>query len=275
MLLSLLLFVVITIWTPVINSTSNDLTVTFLDVGQGDSILVETPSGRQILIDGGRDNTVLKELSKAMSFWDRSIAVVIATHPDADHIAGLVEVLKRFKVDTYISPGVLHDTPATKALFRELERENATEILARRGQVYDFGDGVNISILFPDRDVEEFESNAASIILKVTYGENSFLLTGDSPKHIEKYLISLNPDELKANVLKAGHHGSKTSSDALFVGFTGPQYAVFSRGCDNSYGHPSEEVVRTFKDFGVETIDTCLKGSVVFKSDGKMVTIDR
>ncbi|PCI29539.1 hypothetical protein COB52_02420 [Candidatus Kaiserbacteria bacterium] len=133
MLLSLLLFVVITIWTPVINSTSNDLTVTFLDVGQGDSILVETPSGRQILIDGGRDNTVLKELSKAMSFWDRSIAVVIATHPDADHIAGLVEVLKRFKVDTYISPGVLHDTPATKALFRELERENATEILARRG----------------------------------------------------------------------------------------------------------------------------------------------
>ncbi|MBL4644520.1 MAG: MBL fold metallo-hydrolase [Candidatus Pacebacteria bacterium] len=127
--LALLFFLVLLfgtwlIWLPTLNGKdATTLTVTFLDVGQGDAIFIETPSGRQILIDGGRDNSVLRELGKVMSFLDRSIDIVVATHPDADHITGLIEVFKRYEISTFLRPGVKHDTPATQSLFSTLGSE--------------------------------------------------------------------------------------------------------------------------------------------------------
>jgi competence protein ComEC len=248
-----------------------EMRVSFLDVGQGDSIFIEAPSGRQVLIDGGPDRSVLRELGKIMPWWDRSIDVVIATHPDADHVVGLVDVLQRYTVDFIFDPGVKGDTPQAESMLASVARENAEHILARRGHVIDLGEGARLEILFPDRDVSDLETNTASIVARLVYGETSFVLTGDSPESIEKYLVGLDGDKLAADVLKAGHHGSRTSSSLSFVGFVGPHYGIFSRGCDNSYGHPHQEVRDVFARLGVEALDTCEEGTITFVSNGSMV----
>ncbi|MBI2612236.1 MBL fold metallo-hydrolase [Candidatus Kaiserbacteria bacterium] len=247
------------------------LTVSFLDVGQGDAIFIDAPSGRQVLIDGGPDRSVLRELGKLMPWYDRSIDVVIATHPDADHISGLVDVLQRYRVQYIFHPGVEKSTGPAESMLVSVAKEGANEVYARRGQIIELGDGAYIEILFPDRDVSDVETNTASIIAHVVYGATSFILTGDAPQSIEKYLVQLDGSELHSNILKAGHHGSKTSSSELFVGFVNPEYAVFSHGCDNSYGHPHKEVVDLFARFEIPTLDTCTEGTVTFVSDGQKV----
>jgi len=260
------------IWSAIFDKTSSGvLTVSFLNVGQGDSIFLESPTGKQVLIDGGPDRSVLRELGKVMPWYDRTIDVVIATHPDADHVTGLVDVLQRYDVDYIFQPGVKHDTPQAESVLLSVANEGAQEVLARRGQVIDLGGGVHLDILFPDRDVSDLETNDASIVARLVYGGTSFLLTGDSPEKMEKYLVYLDGKTLKSTVLKAGHHGSKTSSSPLFVGYVAPEYAVISRGCDNSYGHPHQEVLDVFKRFEVQIKDTCLDGRVTFVSDGVSV----
>jgi len=272
---SLLVVTSVVLWSAILSTErSATLTVSFLDVGQGDAIFIETPSRRQILIDGGKNNSVLKELSNVMPFWDRTIDMVIATHPDADHTGGLAEVVSRYTVDTFVHSGVNSETSISEGLFAVLAKEDVQEVIARRGQVFDFSDGAYITVLFPDRDVAELESNTASIILKVTFGEHSFLLTGDSPQSIEKYIVSLDGEQLSADVLKAGHHGSKTSSNPLFVGFVNPQYAVLSYGCDNSYGHPNQEVLDTLNNFEIEILETCKDGSITFTTYGNVLQVD-
>ena len=197
----------------------------------------------------------------------------MATHPDADHINGLIEVFNRYDVKTFVYPGTRSDTEESQALHRAVASEQPNSILAQRGQVYDFGDNVRIDILFPDRDVADLEPNVGSIIAKVVFGEHSFLLTGDSPKMIEEYLLSLSTEEVQSTVLKAGHHGSKTSSSPVFVGFVDPEYAVMSRGCGNSYGHPHQEVLDTYASFGVSVRDTCIDGRITFISDGQTMQV--
>ncbi len=273
-IISLLVVTSVVLWSAVLSTErSATLTVSFLDVGQGDAIFIETPSKRQILIDGGKDNSVLQELSKVMPFWDRTIDMVIATHPDSDHTGGLAEVISRYAVDTFVHSGVNSGTSISEGLFTVLAKEGVQKVLARRGQVFDFGDGAYITVLFPDRDVTELEANTASVILKVTFGGSSFLLMGDSPQGIEKYVVSLDGEQLSADVLKAGHHGSKTSSNPLLVGFVNPKYAVLSYGCDNSYGHPNQEVLDTLNNFEIEILEKCKEGRITFMTDGSILKI--
>ncbi len=263
----------VVVWHAVLaKRNAGTLAISFLDVGQGDSIFIQSPSGVQVLIDGGPDRSVLRELGQIMPWWDRTIDVVIATHPDADHVSGLVDVLERYRVSYMLEPGVQHDTPQAESMLESVANEDAVYMHARRGQVIDLGDGVRLEILFPDRDVGGLETNTASIVAKLVYGDTSFLLTGDSPDSIERYLVQRDGAALKSNVLKAGHHGSKTSSSLLFVGFISPEYAVFSRGCDNTYGHPHEEVRTIFERLKIKTLDTCLDGRVTFVSDGESVS---
>lgn len=266
-----LFFLNIFIWQAAAGEARENLTVSFLNVGQGDSIFIESPTGRQVLIDGGPNREVLRKLARVIPWYDRSLDVVIATHPDADHISGLIDVLRRYRVSLILEPGVKGDTPQAESMLQSVANEDAQLLFARRGQVIDIGGGARIEILFPDRDVENLETNMASIVARLVYGETAFLLTGDSPKEVESYLVRLDGDELAADVLKAGHHGSRTSSSELFVGFVGAQFGVFSRGCGNTYGHPHDEVVQTFKKFGVQILDTCTNGTVTFVSDGKTV----
>lgn len=249
------------------------LAVSFLDVGQGDAIFVESPSGVQVLIDGGVDRSVLRGLGTHMSFFDRNIDAVVATHPDADHIGGLVDVLERYEVGVFIESGVENDTGPTRALEAAVQNAAPPRVIARRGMRLILGGGAYADILYPDRDVSKMETNAGSIVMRVVYGEHEFLLTGDAPKAIEGILVSHYGESLKSDVLKAGHHGSKTSSGEIFVKTVDPQYAVFSRGCDNRYGHPAPEVVATFQKFNIPTLDTCEEGAITFHSNGHTLSI--
>lgn len=270
-----LFFVTVVIWWTVATASGGELRVTFLNVGQGDSIFIQSPSGVQMLIDGGKNREVIRALSREMPLFDRSIDIVIGTHPDADHIGGLPDVLKRYSVSLIVESSVedaegVDAAAFAKAAATEIE-DGAQSMTAKRGQVIDLGNGAYFEILFPDRSVPAIETNTGSIIGRLVYGETSFMLTGDAPDSIEKYLVQLDGNNLKSDVLKAGHHGSRTSSSLMFVGFVSPEYAIFSRGCDNSYGHPHEEPVAVFARLGVKTLDTCEDGSITFVSDGKNV----
>ncbi|OGG63249.1 hypothetical protein A3C21_03835 [Candidatus Kaiserbacteria bacterium RIFCSPHIGHO2_02_FULL_59_21] len=264
------------IWYAVISEDrGGKLTVSFLNVGQGDAIFIDAPSGRQALIDGGRGRVVLRELARASPWWDRSIDVVVATHPDLDHIGGLPDVLARYRVGLVMRSSVLDEGSADSAAFDAAAdaeaKQGAALLVAKRGQIIDLGGGASMEVLYPDRDVSGVETNAGSIVARLVYGETAFMLTGDAPQAIEEYLALLDGKELHSNVLKAGHHGSKTSSSELFIGFVSPEYAVFSRGCDNSYGHPHAEVVALFKRFEIPALDTCKDGAITFVSDGTTV----
>lgn len=247
------------------------LCVVFLDVGQGDAIFIQSPSGVQMLIDTGRDESVLRGLSDVMSFSDRDIDYVLVTHPDADHIGGLVEILERYKVGEVIRTENESDTGLWTASESQIEKEGSKVTMARRGQSFSLDDGVRLQILFPDTDPTEFESNTASIVARLIYGDTAFMLTGDSPKSIEEYLVLVEGEHLKSNVLKAGHHGSRTSTSELFLAEVDPDFAVISAGRDNSYGHPHVEVTDALFNYGVETSSTADSGHVVFWSDGKTV----
>lgn len=246
------------------------LIVAFLDVGQGDAIFIESPSGKQMLIDGGPDKRVVRELSRVMPFFDRSIDVVLNTHPDKDHIGGLPEVLRRYEVAQVLDPGVESDS-GTYGYYRQLiEKKNIEYTEARRGQRINFGDGVYAEILFPDRDMDGVTNdNNASVIVQVVYASTSVMLTGDAPAAVERYLVSLGPAGLDSDILKAGHHGSRTSSAPEFVRAVSPQWAIISAGKNNSYNHPHQEVMDTFASSSISVLGTYDFGTIIFESDGK------
>lgn len=247
------------------------LTVAFLDVGQGDAIYIETPDGVQVLIDGGPDASVLRELSKVMSFWDRSINVIVATHADKDHIGGLVDVLTRYEVGQIIRTENDSDTAVSSAfVFMSAEEKSALH-LARAGDSIALGASTTLQIFSPGSDPTEWESNTSSIVAQLKYGEIEFMLTGDAPVGIEDYLADTYGTALESEVLKLGHHGSKTSTAENFLEVVSPQYAVVSASVDNRYGHPHAEVIDRVESKGVEVLRTAELGTIVFKSDGERV----
>lgn len=250
------------------------LCVTFLDVGQGDAIFIESPTGVQALVDGGRDSSVLRGLGEEMGFFDKTIEYVFATHPDADHIGGLIDVLERYKVGAIILTDNVNDTPVADMFDEYVAIEGALLGRALRGNVYELGGGAEIEILFPDRDVRDIESNTSSIIMQVRYGETEFLLTGDSPKSIEEYVLALDGEALESDVLKIGHHGSRTSTSEEFLSAVDPRFGVVSAGKDNSYGHPHKEVTELLESQGVDTKNTADLGSIRFISDGVTLEVD-
>ncbi len=260
------------VWSIVLSENGSDvLTVAFLDVGQGDSIFIEAPSGSQMLIDGGRGRAVLRGLGKVMHFYDRSIDVILATHPDMDHIGGLPEVFKRYKIDNFIESGVHDDGADNLSLHRAVEKEGLKPIYARTGMRVELDKDVTVYIIFPDRDVSYVDANTGSIVVKLVYKDSSFLFTGDSPVSIEKYLTALYGEQLKSDVLKLGHHGSRTSSSEIFLSAVNPKYTIISAGCHNSYGHPHKEVLERIEHLKIEKVSTCKLGTIIFKSDGKDV----
>lgn len=208
-----------------------------------------------------------------MSFGDKSIDVVIATHPDADHIGGLPEVFDRYEVGLFLEGGAESDNLLDDELRVRVEKEKSGRLVARRGQVIDFGDGVRLEILFPNQDVSRWETNDASIVARLVYGESTFLFTGDSPLRVENILLKLDPKSLDSDVLKAGHHGSRTSTAAAFAAAVSPEYAVISAGRDNTYGHPHKEVLDILRQASATTLSTIDRGTIEFKTDGKSLKI--
>ncbi len=256
------------------------LRVSFLDVGQGDAIYIRAPSGREALIDGGpADGGILRRLGEVVPWYDRTIDVVMPTHPDADHIAGLISVLSRYEVSYIVHSSVAGDTDTARRLVSAMRAEGAQDIVAMRGQVIDLGSShasgqgahAYLEVLSPDRVVTGVATNDGCVATRLVYGETAFLFDCDAPQSVEKYLVSLDGKALKADVLKAGHHGSRTSSAPLFIGMVDPQTAVYSRSCDNTYGFPHRETIETMARFGIPVLDTCEEGTISFRSDGKRV----
>ncbi len=249
------------------------MTVAFLNIGQGDAIFIDTPNGNQVLIDGGVGRSVLRELSKVMPFYDRSIDVVIASHADQDHVGGLPDVFEKYKVDLFLETGVKGESSSYQEIQKILTEDiNINRVLVRSQMVLDLGGGVYLHFIFPDSDPSNMETNESSIIAKLVYGESEFLLTGDAPMSTERYLLSKKYN-IDADVLKVGHHGSKTSTSDGFVKAVSPQYAVISSGKDNRYGHPHKEVTDILSNNQVQILRTDQNGRIVFESDGKIINL--
>jgi len=263
------------VYVPAVQSQStHKLSVSFLDVGQGDSIFIQGPTGIQVLVDGGPDRSVVRELPKLMGPLDRSINLIIETHPDKDHISGLADVLEQYRVDAFMSPGAKNDTNVFGRLMNDVENEpSIVTYIARAGMRIDLGDGAYADVLYPDKDVSNIKvTNDASIVLHVVYGDTSFMLTGDLPSTIEDRLVhTLAQTELKSTVLKAGHHGSKYSTDALWLRTVAPEVVVISAGKGNTYGHPSPDALARIQTQGSEIVSTIDSGTIMYVSDGVAV----
>ena len=211
-IMALLIIAGIVWYAVVLEDRNGTLAVSFLDVGQGDAIFIDAPSGRQVLIDGGPGSIVVRELSAVMPWYDRTIDMVIPTHPDLDHIGGLIDVLARYRVAGALESSVKGDTSEWEEFQRALTAEGAPRTLAMRGQIVDLGKGAYLEVLFPDRSVPDVETNAGCIVARLVYGDTSFMFSCDAPQQIENYLVRLDAEDLRSNVLKAGHHGSRTST---------------------------------------------------------------
>jgi len=250
-----------------------NLLVTFFDVGQGDAILVETPSGQEILIDGGPGNLILPKLGQTLPFWDRSIDLLILTHPHTDHIAGALEVLKRYKVDSVIESGVNHSIPEYEEWKKVLQEKKTKVVSARAGQKVIFSANGTIEILSP---LEDFSGKSPKnvhdgmIVSRLRYASTSVLLMGDAEKPIEYQLVR-SQNSLRSDILKIGHHGSKTSTTEEFLREVSPKFAVIQVGRKNRYGHPAQEVLDRLAAVGAKVLRNDLEGGIYFKSDGKTI----
>lgn len=275
-ILGTLLAAAVLIWYAIASEDrAGKLTFAMLDIGQGDALFIESPSGNQILFDGGPNRSVLRELGKMMPFYDRSLDMLVVTNPDKDHFSGFIDVLGSYKVSKILEPGTVGASGEYALFEEEAKEEGAEHLLARRGQVLAIGGGAFIEILFPDRDISGVGTNDGSIIAKLVYGRTSFLLTGDTTEAVEEYLAHLDGTHLDVDVLKVGHHGSRTSTSVALLGFASPAYALISAGKDNSYGHPHQEVLDRLGDFEVETLGTYEHGTIIMVSDGESVRIKK
>ncbi len=252
------------------------LKVSFLDIGQGDSILIQGPTGIKMLVDGGPDRSVLRELSHQLAPWDRHFDVLVETHPDKDHISGLGDVFERYSVSNFLEPGIPDTTAVSKHVFDDAMHEPGLHhIIAHRGMRIHLGGGAFADVLFPDRDEStQKATNDGSIVLHIVYGSTSFMLTGDLPSPYEDYLVGLdgNDGELPSTVLKAGHHGSKYSSDSLWLSAVHPSIVVISAGKGNTYGHPNPDALARIRAEGATIFSTIDSGTITFVSDGTNVT---
>ena len=246
-ILGVLFAIAVFVWIFVFGETKKDdvLEIDFFDVGQGDAIFIETGNGKQVLIDGGPSNVILEKLGKEMSFYDRYIDLVILTHPEYDHIGGLIEVIKRYDVGAVITNGVVRDTNQYKEWVRVIEERNIPIYIAQFGGKIDFGNNIKMDILYPFENLagqEVSNTNNSSIVSKLIYNDFELLLTGDIEKSVERKLVNSNID-LKSDVLKVAHHGSKSSSAEEFLAAVNSVLNIIQAGKDNKYGHPHQEVL--------------------------------
>jgi competence protein ComEC len=269
-----LLIVAILVWSVTLTMPDDKLHVNFLDVGQGDAILIQTPNGQDILIDGGPDPQKINlELSKKLSFWDRTIDLVVCTQPQADHVTGLVEVLLRYKVKQVLEPGVPYDSAIYQEWLRLIEDEGIKYNIARAGQEIDLGSGIKMEVLNPPEDLFEGTSDDVDnngVVLRLSWDKLSFLFTADIREEVEFELIGQRAT-LKSTVLKVAHHGSKTSTSQQFLAAVAPEVAVISVGAENTFGHPSPEVLERLIDrLGEDNVyRTDEDGTIEFITDGE------
>jgi competence protein ComEC len=248
-------------------SSQRVLRVTVLDVGQGDAILIQTPDGKDILVDGGPGRAVLRGLGDELAWHDRSIELMVLTHPQADHIIGLLGVLARYEVNRILTGPGTQPSAASNAWLAAVHAEGVDIETAHQGMSYDLGSGVRLEILGPDASAAaDPQINNTGVVAHLVWRDVSFLLTADIEASAERSLLN-DGIELQSTVLKVGHHGSKTSSTDAFLAAVHPAVSVVSSGKDNQFGHPAAEVVERLAPYG-PVYNTADAGSIRFETDG-------
>jgi len=251
----------------------NYLRVTFIDVGEGDSCLIQTPGGKNILIDGGRGYKGKEVLPFLKKKGIRRINILVATHPDMDHIGGFLAVLdSNIQIDNILDSGHQHTSYAYQDfLFKVAERKDIKYYQPRAGQILDWGEGLKVQVLSPAHLFRN--ANDSSIVIKLTYGLTSFLFTGDAGYSAEDEMIANFGRGLKSTILKAGHHGAKTSTSSSFLNYVRPKLTIISVG-PNSYGHPFPEVLNRLQGIGTRIYRTDKRGHITITTDGKKCWIE-
>jgi competence protein ComEC len=242
--------------------------VDVFDIGQGDSILITTPSGKRILVDGGRDLLPITELSNRLPFLDRRIDLLVLSHPDLDHVASFPEIVRRYEVKAALITGVAAETKAYNEFLDLLAEKKISKMIADPTKDIDFGDGVVLDIVWPPPllvGVHTDATNETSIVMRLLvatdHGSSSMLFTGDMGEPEEKQVLNSGAD-IRADILKVGHHGSKGSSSTGFLLAVHPKLAVISVGRKNSYGHPHPSILKRFEVLGIPVRATAWEGTV-------------
>lgn len=254
------------VWSIGYSRSISELRVTFLDVGQGDAILIQAPGNIDVLIDGGPDNRIVEKLGERLPYFDRTIELVILTHPDSDHVNGLPEVARRYRIDRVVITGVKNELPTYTEFLSLIEKQQTVIQYAKPGLKFQIRQGV-LTILGPlgnHAGEKPEEANALSVVSRLEVGEHSAVFTGDADQAEESELINQGGN-LRSDILKVGHHGSKTSSSEQWLKVVSPDLAILSYGADNRYGHPSQETVERLKGIGAEIFSTAELGNVCFE----------
>ncbi|USN53249.1 MAG: MBL fold metallo-hydrolase [Candidatus Nomurabacteria bacterium] len=244
--------------------------VTTLDIGQGDAILIQALQHFDVLTDAGADMTVVERLGERLPYFDRTIELLVLTHPDADHVTGFVEVLHRYHVQSVLLTGVEHYLPAYQEFLQLLVDQGVTILYAQPGQRYSLP-GAELTVLAPKGDwrgKEPDDQNRYSVVTRLDVGAKSFILTGDADFDEEKEMLESGLP-LHADVLKLGHHGSKTSSSDAWLDAVEPSIVIVSAGLDNQFGHPSPETLERVEQRGAQILSTIEEGDVCIEVRGE------
>ena len=242
---------------------SGKVEVNFYDIGQGDGIMVEAGNDIQVVIDGGQSDKMVEKIGKDLPFYDRQIELMIMTHPDKDHLGGLVDVLKYYQVEQVLITGIECDTAVCQEFNKIIKEKNIPVKIAQAGQIINLGEGTYLGIFSPRENLSgrKFkDDNDTSIVAKLISNGRSALFTGDIGFKVENELMEGNTN-LDSDILKVSHHGSKYATSSKFLEATSPQIAVISVG-KNSYGHPAEELLSRINDYGAAIKRTDLDGDV-------------
>ena len=256
-----------TVPTPEPEPEKEDLVVHFIDVGQGDSILIQSPAGKVILVDAGTRSAGEKVVSYLKKAGISSIDIFVATHAHEDHIGGFQAVAEAFEIGEVFDVGYPHTTKTYERMLNTIDQKDIGYNIARAGDRINVDPALDIAILHPAQLIDDVNNN--SIVLKVSYGDIDIMLTGDAEAQAEAEMIARSKGELDAEVLKVGHHGSRTSTTDTFLAAVSPEVAVIMCGIGNTYGHPHQEALASLSSAGVKIYRTDLAGDIIIKSDGR------
>lgn len=249
------------------------LEVHFIDVGQGDAIWIKGPQDQNVLIDAGGNRYGDKVVEYLSNHGVTHLSAVVGTHPHEDHIGGLDRVIDHFEVEKVYMPKVLHNTKTFEDVLDAVDRKGLKISTARAGVSLEL-QGVEADFLAPVSEKYK-ELNDYSAVLRLQFGSQVFLFMGDAEELSEDEILAAYPKtKIQANVLKVGHHGSKTSTGDAWLKAVDPQYAVILCGKDNSYGHPHQEIMRKLEEKEIKIYRTDEEGTIVFKSDGQTISVE-
>ena len=236
---------------------NSDDSIIFLKVGQGDAILLQSEAGSRVLIDGGPDNAVVYRLGNYLPLFDMSLDGIFLTHPDLDHVLGVIEIMRRYDVKYLFITDFIAEKYLGRLAIEAAKKNNVKIVSIKTGDVINLS-GINLTVLWPDGGIKIQDANNTSIILRVDFEYGSAILTGDASLEIEEILVTnfnTRPDLLDIDVFKAGHHGSRTATSPDFVEAITPQIGVVSAGEDNKFGHPHQEVLDILDKYDVKILD--------------------